>query len=90
MTQRAVFTLAGALLFCAPEHDAAAHHSFAAEFDADQPVELHGTAMNIAHGVDANAVRNTRGGNRKSAAGQAGKKALYIALFFRCFQRTGP
>jgi hypothetical protein len=43
MTQRAVFTLAGALLFCASEHNAAAHHSFAAEFDADQPVELHGT-----------------------------------------------
>ena len=42
MSQRAVHALAAALL-CAAAHDAAAHHSFAAEFDANQPVELHGT-----------------------------------------------
>ena len=43
MRQRSVYALAGALLFCASAHDAAAHHSFAAEFDANQPVELRGT-----------------------------------------------
>jgi Family of unknown function (DUF6152) len=42
MSQRAVYALAAALL-CAAAHDAAAHHSFAAEFDANHPVELHGT-----------------------------------------------
>ena len=43
MKQRGVYPLAGALLFCVSGNDAEAHHSFAAEFDANQPVELHGT-----------------------------------------------
>ncbi len=43
MMQRCVHALAGALLVCVTAHDAAAHHSFAAEFDANQPVELRGT-----------------------------------------------
>jgi hypothetical protein len=34
---------AGALLVVAAAPQARAHHSFAAEFDANQPVELHGT-----------------------------------------------
>ena len=38
-----VQALAGALLVTVGVHDVAAHHSFAAEFDADQPVELRGT-----------------------------------------------
>jgi len=38
------FSLAvGALLVAAAAPQARAHHSFAAEFDANQPVELHGT-----------------------------------------------
>jgi hypothetical protein len=35
--------LAGALIVSLGAHEASAHHSFAAEFDADQPVELRGT-----------------------------------------------
>jgi DNA/RNA endonuclease YhcR with UshA esterase domain len=35
--------LAGVLLLSAAGQTASAHHSFAAEFDADQPVTLHGT-----------------------------------------------
>ncbi|HUF72123.1 MAG TPA: DUF6152 family protein [Gammaproteobacteria bacterium] len=33
----------GAMIFGGAARMAAAHHSFAAEFDADQPVTLHGT-----------------------------------------------
>ena len=36
-------TALAALLFVAAASQANAHHSFAAEFDANQPVELHGT-----------------------------------------------
>ncbi len=43
MKARSFCALAGALLVCALAHRAAAHHSFAAEFDANQPVELKGT-----------------------------------------------
>ena len=43
MTSRAFYAVAGALLACASANESAAHHSFAAEFDANQPVTLHGT-----------------------------------------------
>ena len=44
MNLRGSLTLASALLFLTPgAYEANAHHSFAAEFDADQPVELRGT-----------------------------------------------
>jgi DNA/RNA endonuclease YhcR with UshA esterase domain len=44
MQTRSTFaTLSGALLLSAACQTASAHHSFAAEFDADQPVTLHGT-----------------------------------------------
>jgi hypothetical protein len=39
--------LAGALLGTAALQSAAAHHSFAAEFDADAPVTLHGTITKL-------------------------------------------
>jgi uncharacterized protein DUF6152 len=39
----ALWTAVGALLVAATAPQALAHHSFAAEFDANQPVELHGT-----------------------------------------------
>jgi hypothetical protein len=39
----ALLRAAGALLVAATAPQARAHHSFAAEFDANQPVELHGT-----------------------------------------------
>jgi hypothetical protein len=42
-----VAALAGALLLGALTHPAAAHHSFAAEFDANQPVTLHGTITKL-------------------------------------------
>ena len=43
MSARTVHALVGALLACATATGASAHHSFAAEFDANQPVELRGT-----------------------------------------------
>jgi hypothetical protein len=43
MTRQVVALLAGALLFGVTTHPAAAHHSFAAEFDVNQPVTLRGT-----------------------------------------------
>lgn len=43
MKLRGIPALASALLASLCLHHAAAHHSFAAEFDADQPVELRGT-----------------------------------------------
>jgi hypothetical protein len=43
MKARTLSALAGALLACATIGRAGAHHSFAAEFDASQPVELRGT-----------------------------------------------
>lgn len=43
--QKRIFFAAfcGAMALSAAVHQAAAHHSFAAEFDADQPVTLQGT-----------------------------------------------
>jgi len=41
--KRALLSAVGALLAAAAVPQARAHHSFAAEFDANQPVELHGT-----------------------------------------------
>jgi len=43
MKGRTLYALVGALLVCATTSRAGAHHSFAAEFDANQPVELRGT-----------------------------------------------
>jgi hypothetical protein len=42
MSKLALLAAASALL-CAAAHRAEGHHSFAAEFDATQPVTLHGT-----------------------------------------------
>src|SRR5688572_32328662 len=42
MKLRALSAAASAVL-CFAAHEAGAHHSFAAEFDANQPVELRGT-----------------------------------------------
>jgi hypothetical protein len=47
MKARALCLLASALLFCVGAHRAAAHHSFAAEFDANQPVTLKGTIVKM-------------------------------------------
>jgi hypothetical protein len=43
MNARTVHALVGALLAYAAADGVSAHHSFAAEFDANQPVELRGT-----------------------------------------------
>ena len=40
-------SLAGALLACVAAQDAAAHHSFAAEFDANLPVTLKGKIVKM-------------------------------------------
>ena len=42
-TRHALASIGGALVLAATTQPAAAHHSFAAEFDADQPVTLRGT-----------------------------------------------
>jgi len=47
MTPHVVAALAGALLLGAITQPAAAHHSFAAEFDVNQPVTLHGTITRL-------------------------------------------
>jgi len=43
MTRRAIGSWATALLLCGAAQSGSAHHSFAAEFDANQPVTLRGT-----------------------------------------------
>jgi DNA/RNA endonuclease YhcR with UshA esterase domain len=45
--KRVLLALAGALPFCLASQQAAAHHSFAAEFDANQPVTLKGTIVKM-------------------------------------------
>jgi hypothetical protein len=43
MSRRALIIAAASALLCCVAQRAQAHHSFAAEFDAAQPVTLHGT-----------------------------------------------
>ena len=47
MTSRRWYSLAGALLVCVGAQPVAAHHSFAAEFDAALPVTLKGTIVKM-------------------------------------------
>ena len=47
MTDLTLHALVGALLVCATVDGASAHHSFAAEFDANQPVQLRGTVVKV-------------------------------------------
>jgi hypothetical protein len=46
-TRQVVTAIAGALRLGPPAEPAAAHHSFAAEFDANQPVTLRGTITKL-------------------------------------------
>jgi Family of unknown function (DUF6152) len=47
MTSRVLCSLVGALLVCVGTQPVAAHHSFAAEFDAALPVTLKGTIVKM-------------------------------------------
>ncbi len=47
MIRQVVAALAGSALLVAITEPAAAHHSFAAEFDANKPVTLHGTITKL-------------------------------------------
>ena len=47
MTGRTGYTLVGALLLCPAVQQANAHHSFAAEFDANKPFKMTGTVTKV-------------------------------------------